>query len=172
MFEEQVRLRPDAVALMADGRATTYGALNARANRLAHLLAGRGIGHGDRVAVALPGSVDMAATLLAILKSGAAFVPIDPDYPVARIAYMLTDCAPALAIATSATAHLLPAATPSLILDAPTTRAELEQGLHWMAQGKIKAVIDSIYPFEKAAEAHEKMLTGKGLFGKLLLTPT
>jgi NADPH:quinone reductase-like Zn-dependent oxidoreductase len=51
------------------------------------------------------------------------------------------------------------------------TRAELEQGFHWMAQGKIRAVIDSVYPFDKAAEAHDKMLTGKGLFGKLILTP-
>ena len=52
------------------------------------------------------------------------------------------------------------------------TRAELEQGFHWMSEGKIKVVIDSAYPFEKAAEAHRKMLTGKGLFGKLVLKPS
>lgn len=51
------------------------------------------------------------------------------------------------------------------------TRAELEQGLYWMAQGKIKAIIDSVYPFDKAAEAHTKMATGKGLFGKILMKP-
>ena len=51
------------------------------------------------------------------------------------------------------------------------TRAELEQGFFWMGQGKIKAAIDSIYSFENAAEAHTKMLTGKGLFGKILLKP-
>ena len=51
------------------------------------------------------------------------------------------------------------------------TKAEVEQGLYWMSQGKIKAVIDSVYPFEKAAEAHTKMLTGKGLFGKILIKP-
>ena len=51
------------------------------------------------------------------------------------------------------------------------TKAELEDGFHWMSQGRIKAVIDSVYPFEKAAEAHTKMVTGKGLFGKILLKP-
>jgi NADPH:quinone reductase-like Zn-dependent oxidoreductase len=51
------------------------------------------------------------------------------------------------------------------------TRAELEQGLYWMSQGKIKSIIDSVYPLEKAAEAHTKMLKGKGLFGKILIKP-
>jgi alcohol dehydrogenase len=51
------------------------------------------------------------------------------------------------------------------------TRAELEDGLYWMGKGKIKAVVDSVYSFEQAAEAHTKMLTGKGLFGKILLKP-
>jgi alcohol dehydrogenase len=51
------------------------------------------------------------------------------------------------------------------------TRAELEQGLYWMAKGKIRAIIDSTFPFEKAAEAHTKMVTGKGMFGKILLKP-
>jgi NADPH:quinone reductase-like Zn-dependent oxidoreductase len=51
------------------------------------------------------------------------------------------------------------------------TRAELEQGLYWMSQGKIKSIIDSIYPLERAAEAHTKMLKGKGLFGKILMKP-
>ena len=51
------------------------------------------------------------------------------------------------------------------------TRAELEQGLYWMSQGKIKSTIDSVYSLEQAAEAHTKMLIGKGLFGKILIKP-
>ena len=51
------------------------------------------------------------------------------------------------------------------------TRAELEQGLYWMAQGKIKSIIDSVYSLEQAAEAHTKMLKGKGLFGKIIMKP-
>jgi len=51
------------------------------------------------------------------------------------------------------------------------TRAELEQGLYWMSQGKIKSIINSVYSLEQAVEAHTKMLTGKGLFGKILMKP-
>ena len=51
------------------------------------------------------------------------------------------------------------------------TRAELEHGLYWMSQGKIKSIIDSVYSLEQAAEAHTKMLKGKGLFGKILIKP-
>ena len=51
------------------------------------------------------------------------------------------------------------------------TRAELDQGVYWMGQGKIKSTIDSTWSFEQAAEAHTKMLTGKGLFGKILMKP-
>ncbi len=51
------------------------------------------------------------------------------------------------------------------------TRAELEQGLYWMSQGKIKAIVDSVYPLERAVDAHNKMLTGKGLFGKIVMRP-
>ena len=51
------------------------------------------------------------------------------------------------------------------------TRAELEQGLYWMSQGKIKSIIDSVFTFEQASEAHTKMLKGKGLFGKILMKP-
>ena len=51
------------------------------------------------------------------------------------------------------------------------TRAELEQGFYWMGQGKIKAIIDSVYTFENAVEAHNKMLNGKGLVGKIILKP-
>jgi D-arabinose 1-dehydrogenase-like Zn-dependent alcohol dehydrogenase len=51
------------------------------------------------------------------------------------------------------------------------TKAELDQGLYWMGKGKINAAIDSTYTFEQAAEAHTKMLTGKGMFGKILMKP-
>ena len=51
------------------------------------------------------------------------------------------------------------------------TRAELEEGFHWMGQGKIKVIIDSVFTFEDAVEAHKKMLNGKGLVGKIILKP-
>jgi amino acid adenylation domain-containing protein len=127
LLEEQARMRPDAVALVSGDRRWSYGELNSESNRLAHYLARRGLGPCDRVALAIPRSIEMVAALLGILKVGAAYVPLDPDYPPARVAYMLGDCAPALVLATSATAHLLPAGIPSLILDDAATREELRR---------------------------------------------
>jgi amino acid adenylation domain-containing protein len=127
LFEDQASLRSDAVALVSGETRWSYKELNAEANRLAHCLADRGLGPGDRVALAVPRSVEMVAAVLAILKSGAAYVPLDPDYPSARVGYMLEDCAPAFVLATSATAHLLPAGIPQLILDDAATRSEVRR---------------------------------------------
>nr|WP_225882120.1 non-ribosomal peptide synthetase [Streptomyces aureocirculatus] len=98
LFEEQVRRTPDAAAVVADGTKLTYAEVNARANRLAHTLAARGIGAEDVVALALPRTVEHVVSVLAVLKAGAAYVPVDPAYPVARKEYMLADARPALLI--------------------------------------------------------------------------
>ncbi|WP_158973390.1 AMP-binding protein, partial [Streptomyces griseus] len=94
LFEEQVARTPDATALVFDGVELSYRELNERANRLARLLVERGAGPERFVAVALPRSADLVVALLAVVKSGAAYVPIDPDYPADRIAYILEDAAP------------------------------------------------------------------------------
>ncbi|GGS36128.1 non-ribosomal peptide synthetase [Actinokineospora fastidiosa] len=90
--------RPDAVALIHDGVRVTYADLDARANRLARLLVERGAGPERYVAIALPRSIDLVVALLAVLKSGAAYLPIDPEYPAERIRFMLSDTAPELLI--------------------------------------------------------------------------
>ncbi|GGW03189.1 hypothetical protein GCM10010230_37770 [Streptomyces narbonensis] len=90
-FERQVRRRPDAVALVCEDRELTYAELNASANRLAHLLAARGVGAEDVVGVALPRSPQLVVALLAVMKAGAAYLPLDADHPRDRIAYMLGD---------------------------------------------------------------------------------
>ncbi|WP_329372864.1 non-ribosomal peptide synthase/polyketide synthase [Streptomyces sp. NBC_00669] len=101
LFEQQVRANPAAVAL-TDGEVTlTYGQLNARANQLAHALADRGVGPEQLVALALPRSAELVVAVLAVLKAGAAYVPVDPQYPAARIAYLLQDTRPALLVTTS-----------------------------------------------------------------------
>ncbi|MFF4404866.1 amino acid adenylation domain-containing protein [Streptomyces sp. NPDC001404] len=125
-FEEQAALRPGAVAL-TDGTGTlTYAELEARANRLARLLAARGAGPERYVAVALERSNDLVTALLAVVKSGAAYVPLDPHYPADRLAYMLADARPELVVTTAATAAAVPAADISvLVLDAPGVVAEL-----------------------------------------------
>nr|WP_112472786.1 non-ribosomal peptide synthetase [Streptomyces sp. ST1020] len=98
MFEIQVRRAPDAVALVCGEDVLAYGELNARANRWAHWLMAQGVGPEDLVAVVLPRSVDMVVAALAVLKSGGAYVPVDPDYPAERRAFVLADSAPAVVL--------------------------------------------------------------------------
>ncbi|MFE5588264.1 amino acid adenylation domain-containing protein, partial [Kitasatospora sp. NPDC056531] len=101
LFERQVRANPAAVALTDGENTLTYGELNARANRLAHALIDRGAGPEQLVALALPHSAELVVAVLAVLKAGAAYVPVDPRYPEARIAYLLEDSRPALLLTTA-----------------------------------------------------------------------
>jgi amino acid adenylation domain-containing protein len=91
LFETQTRRTPDAVALQCAGRQILYRELNDRANRLAGYLQKRGIGPEKLVGVCMERSVEMVVGLLAILKAGAAYLPLDPEYPRERIAFMLDD---------------------------------------------------------------------------------
>ena len=91
LFEEQVAKTPDKIAVVACDKTLTYAELNGVANRVAHSLIEKGIGRGDIVAFMLPRRSCLIATMLGILKSGAAYMPIDPDYPQNRIEYMLTE---------------------------------------------------------------------------------
>ncbi|HET7461931.1 MAG TPA: amino acid adenylation domain-containing protein, partial [Longimicrobium sp.] len=90
-FERQVERTPAAVAVVHEDRSLTYAELNARANRLAHHLRARGVAPGARVAIVLPRSAELVVAELAILKAGAAYVPIDPVFPAERIAFMVAD---------------------------------------------------------------------------------
>ena len=121
LFEAQAARCPDALAVVCEGVEVTYRELNERANHLAHDLIGRGIGPEQFVALAVPRSIEMVAALLAVVKAGAAYLPIDPDYPGERIAYMLDDAQPALLITTTTTATALPAtALPLILIDQHT----------------------------------------------------
>ncbi len=91
LFEEQARRRPAAVALAWDGGELTYGELEARANRLARRLRADGVAAEARVAVCLERSPELIVTLLAVLKAGGAYLPLDPAYPAERLAAMLED---------------------------------------------------------------------------------
>jgi amino acid adenylation domain-containing protein len=94
LFAEQVRSRPDAVAVVFESTSLTYAELNERANRLAHLLIEQGAGPERVVALSVPRSLDMIVAELAVLKSGAAYLPVDVDYPADRVAFMLADASP------------------------------------------------------------------------------
>ncbi|WP_141333042.1 non-ribosomal peptide synthetase, partial [Myxococcus sp. AB025B] len=91
LFEAQATLTPDSLAVLDDDASLSFSALNQRANRLAHLLRSRGVGPEVRVAFCLERSVDALVALLAILKAGAAYVPLDSAYPRERLAFMLQD---------------------------------------------------------------------------------
>ncbi|MEU2561070.1 condensation domain-containing protein [Streptomyces longispororuber] len=94
LFERQVAGTPHAVAVECDGVTLTYAELNARADRLARVLAGRGVGPESLVALALPRTADLVVALLGIVKSGAAYVPVDPRYPSERVDSILADARP------------------------------------------------------------------------------
>ncbi|SES14724.1 non-ribosomal peptide synthase domain TIGR01720/amino acid adenylation domain-containing protein [Lentzea xinjiangensis] len=98
LVEAQVARTPDATAVVDGGAVWTYAELNARANRLAHSLIARGVGPGRYVAISLPRSADLLVAVLAVLKAGAAYVPIEPDQPADRVAFVLDDARPVLVL--------------------------------------------------------------------------
>ncbi|MEU7105926.1 condensation domain-containing protein, partial [Streptomyces sp. NPDC046215] len=123
-FEAQAARTPEAVAVTYEGASLSYGELNARANRLARLLVERGAGPGHIVALALPRSTELTVGLLAVLKAGAAYLPLDPAYPAERIRSVTEDAAPALLVTGAQVAAALPetGATAIVLGDADTDR--------------------------------------------------
>ncbi|WP_192560200.1 non-ribosomal peptide synthase/polyketide synthase [Pseudomonas allokribbensis] len=119
LIEEQVRATPDALALVFGEQRLTYAQLNARANQLAAVLIEHGVGPEVLVGISVERSLEMVVGLLAILKAGGAYLPLDPEYPQDRLAYMFEDSGIALLLTQS---HLLaqlpvPAGLRSLVLD-------------------------------------------------------
>ncbi len=91
LFEEQAERTPAAVALSCEGEQVSYRELNERANRLAHHLRSLGVGPEVLVGVCLERSIEMVVAVLGILKAGGAYLPLDPEYPLERLAWMLND---------------------------------------------------------------------------------
>ena len=91
VFEQQVRLSPDAIAVITDSGEITYRELEAQANRLAHYLRRHGAASEALVGICLDRSAAMVVAVLAVLKAGAAYVPLDPRYPADRLRYMMED---------------------------------------------------------------------------------
>ncbi|HVZ46147.1 MAG TPA: amino acid adenylation domain-containing protein [Ramlibacter sp.] len=118
LFEEQATRTPSAAAVTFEGCTLTYAELDARANRLAHQLRSLGVQPDTRVALCIERSLDMVIGLLAVLKAGGGYVPIDPAYPTERIDYMLQDAAPKVLLTSRRMQAALPeTSAPRLYLD-------------------------------------------------------
>nr|MDQ2875544.1 amino acid adenylation domain-containing protein [Actinomycetota bacterium] len=155
LFAEQVMRVPDATALVCRDSELTYRQLDARANQLARLLIARGAGPESLLGIYLPRSADLMVAILAIHKAGAAYLPLDPEYPAERIAYMLRDAAPLCTITTStitasmAAAPAIDAAAASswMTLDHPDTIAALgDQPGHPVADAERVAPLHPDHP--------------------------
>jgi amino acid adenylation domain-containing protein len=125
LVERHARERESALAVTWDGEALSYGALNRRANRIARALAGLGAGPGALVGLALPRGADLVTALVAVLKTGAAYVPLDPGYPTQRLGRILRVARPAVLVTEEFLAERLGFEGPALCIgrDAATIAA-------------------------------------------------
>ena len=121
LFQRQVTRAPDRTALRSGDDTLSYAELNRRANRLAHHLRSLAVGPESTVALLLPRSPEQVAAVLAVLKAGGAFLPVDPDYPAQRIRHMLADARPSQVLTLRSLADLLPEPAAALVLDDPVT---------------------------------------------------
>ncbi len=119
LFEAQVNRTPHSAALVSDDESLSYTEVNARANQLARFLVRRGAGPEEIIALVLPPTPQTIVALLAVLKTGAAYLPIDPENPADRIASLLDDAHPALVLTTAQIDSHIPhnPALPRLLLD-------------------------------------------------------
>ena len=124
-FEQVAALTPDAAAVVMGDARLDYATLNDRANQLASLLASRGLGAEHRIAVALPRSLDAVIALLATLKMGAAYLPLDPEYPAHRLKHMMDDARPACLLTHASLFDALAPSIPALCLDDQASLQEL-----------------------------------------------
>jgi amino acid adenylation domain-containing protein len=138
-FESQVRATPGATALVFDGQAISYDELNRRANRLARVLQSLGAGPDKIVAFCLARTPELIVALLAVMKSGGAYLPIDRDLPPDRQAHMLHDAQPAIFLTEQALRGALPASdVPVFVLDEDPARiaAQPDANLPQQATGE------------------------------------
>ncbi|MFC4901942.1 amino acid adenylation domain-containing protein [Streptosporangium amethystogenes subsp. fukuiense] len=116
-FEAQVAASPDAVAVVCEGVEVSYGELDARAGVLAGVLVAAGVGPEGLVVLVVPRSVELVVAVVAVVKAGGGYVPVDPSYPVERVAQIVGDAAPVVAVVVPGTEGVLPAGMARVVLD-------------------------------------------------------
>jgi amino acid adenylation domain-containing protein len=125
LFEEQAHKTPEATALVFEGHSLSYRELNVRANRFAHHLISLGVGPEHIVAIALPRSMDLVVTILAVLKAGGAYLPLDPEYPADRLASIIEDAQPSCILTCTSVVESLSACSGLVVLDSAEIIATL-----------------------------------------------
>ncbi|MFE5871458.1 amino acid adenylation domain-containing protein [Streptomyces roseifaciens] len=140
LLAERAARTPEAVALVAGERVWSFAELDARVNRFARLLLARGAGPEKVVALGLPRSLEMVAALFAVLRAGAAYLPLELDYPVDRLAYMVEETAPVVLLTDSTARARMPEVdgVPRVELDDPAVAAELAG----LPDGPVEARVD------------------------------
>ncbi len=125
LFQAQVARTPNAVALVHEAEALSYGALNARATRLAHHLRRLGVGGETRVGICLPRGLEMVIGILGVLKAGGAYVPLDPAWPAERLAFMLADSGMTVLVTRDAVRGVLPIHEGVRVVDVDADASEI-----------------------------------------------
>jgi non-ribosomal peptide synthetase component F len=146
LIEAQAARTPEAIAVVCEGERLTYTELNARANRLAHHLRPLGVRPDDRVAICAERSLEMVVGLVAILKAGGAYVPLDPGYPAERLATVLEDCAPIVALAHGA------------------ARAALEEGAAQLARRLLILAVEEDAPWMQKPPTRPRSASHPGIW--------
>ncbi|HZD95782.1 MAG TPA: AMP-binding protein, partial [Candidatus Sulfotelmatobacter sp.] len=159
LFEKQSTRTPGAVALSFNDGSFTFAELNERVNRLAHLLISQGAGPERLIALCVDRSTEMLTAMLAILKAGAAYLPLDPGFPEERLAYMLGDAAPAVVITSSSLASRLPQTSRHICLDS----AEIVSLLQEQSSSNVRAEhrISTLSPDHSAYVIYTSGSTGR-----------
>jgi amino acid adenylation domain-containing protein/non-ribosomal peptide synthase protein (TIGR01720 family) len=171
LFERRAQRTPDAVAVVYEDERLSYAELNERAGRLASYLRARGVGPESVVAVLMERSLEMVVALYGVLKAGGAYLPVEPSYPDARIAYMLEDSRPALVLTQGRLSAKAPAGVEVLALDERWSEVEAVAGAD-AGEAQPEAGPDNIayviYTSGSTGRPKAVMSTHRGICNRLL----